>query len=484
MNIALYDNPTKVAYGAAILPCTEDFGPIYANSQDTGVNFDELSKIYPDIGSKNKIISFPDIDGRHLLVYAGLGKKGEINAEIIRSAYAEAIHVCAGFRKKNIALFSPEIPNGNIAVREISFTARLSLYKFTKFKEAKNDLSVENIYIISKQAKNEDVVYGDIVGSCVNVARDLANMPASSGTPTYFVNEAKKIVGIETEVLDRSDFINLGMGGLEAVSRGSSEPPKLLIMKYTPVKSQNASPIILVGKGITFDSGGISIKPSENLANLKFDKSGAAAVFGTIAAISSLRLSVNVIGLLPLTENMPDGNAYKPGDVIKHYNGITSEIISTDAEGRLVLADALAYGIERFSPRAAIDIATLTGAKVVALGNNIGALMGNDNDLIQLAIKASENTWERIWQLPLDEEFSDQIESEIADIKNTGGRAGGAETAGAFLKHFVGNVPWIHIDMHGKSEPYGQKKKAYLPDGASGFGVRLLVEIISSIYSK
>lgn len=238
---------------------------------------------------------------------------------------------------------------------------------------------------------------------------------------------------------------------------------------------------MIVGKGITFDSGGISIKPSENLDQMKFDKCGASAVLGALKAISEAKLKVHVVGLMPLTENLPGGNAYKPGDILKHYNGKTSEIISTDAEGRLVLADALSYGVEKFKPRFIVDLATLTGACVIALGNNIAGLMTNNEEITEKLMNASRRTWERLWQLPLDEDFNEQIKSNVADIKNTGGRPGGSETAGAFLSNFVGDTPWAHLDIAGTAWTQSNTaKKDYLSKGSTGFGTRLLFELISA----
>jgi leucyl aminopeptidase len=234
-----------------------------------------------------------------------------------------------------------------------------------------------------------------------------------------------------------------------------------------------------VGKGITFDSGGISLKPPEGMDEMKFDKCGAAAVLGTMKLVSELGLKKHVVGIMALTENLPGGNAYKPGDILKHYNGKTSEIISTDAEGRLVLADALAYGLEKYKPSRIIDLATLTGACIIALGNNYAGMMGNDDSFQRELVEASRNTWEKLWRLPLDDDFKDQIRSKVADIRNTGGRPGGAETAAAFLSYFVGETPWVHLDIAGTA--WTQEKTAktdYLPEGATGFGVRLLYEYL------
>ena len=315
------------------------------------------------------------------------------------------------------------------------------------------------------------------VAEATNYTRDIANMPPSRGTPTLFEKMARELQGVEVTAFGREDFIRLGMGGLEGVSRAATEPGKLVIMEYGP---KDEKPLLLVGKGITFDSGGISIKPSEAMDEMKFDKCGASAVLGIMKLASDLKLNRHIIGMMPLTENLPGGNAYKPGDILKHYNGKTSEILSTDAEGRLVLADALSYGVEKYDPYAVIDFATLTGACVIALGNNIAGLMGTDEKLKNQIKKASSNTWEKVWELPIDQDFMDQIKSEVADIKNTGGRPGGAETAGAFLRNFVGVKPWVHLDIAGVAWTQAKTVKTpYLPHGATGFGVRLIYQYLT-----
>ena len=456
----------------------EDFIPKKTEELFDICKLSESFKLFSYKGAIKETLVMPCERNAGLVMIIGLGKKAEYNYETLRVAYSAAITQCQTLHKESVTLCAPELLDSKIEAMELSFTARLTVYRFSKFRKKTDETQIKRVYIYSENGTSEDVERGDVIGESVNFARDLANMPATTGTPSYFVDQAEQIKGINIQVLEREDFIKLGMGGLEAVSRGSSEPAKLLIAKYENSKSD---PIMLVGKGITFDSGGISIKPSENLANLKYDKTGASAVIGAIKAIADLHMKINVVCLAPLTENMPDGNAYKPGDIVKHYNHVTSEIISTDAEGRLVLADALSYGIEKFNPRIVVDIATLTGAKMVALGHNIGAMMGNNDELMEKVMSAAKSSWEMLWPLPLTQEFKDLIKSDVADIKNSGGKPAGAETAGAFLSYFVGNVPWVHLDIHGKSEPLGTTMRNYLPAGASGFGVRLMVELASTL---
>ena len=263
------------------------------------------------------------------------------------------------------------------------------------------------------------------------------------------------------------------MGALIAVNAGSEEPPRFIILEYG-APSEDRDTLVFVGKGITFDSGGISIKPSGGMEEMKHDMSGAAAVIGAMQSIAMLKPPLHVVGLVPATENLPDGKALKPGDIITALSGKTIEVINTDAEGRLVLADALGYA-ERFSPAAVIDLATLTGACVVALGHAASGMMGNDEPLQERVRKAGETTGERVWPLPIWKDYHDQIKSHIADVKNTGGRWGGALTAGAFLEKFI-ERPWVHLDIAGTA--YTESSKSYCPKGATGVGVRLLVQLV------
>ncbi len=278
-------------------------------------------------------------------------------------------------------------------------------------------------------------------------------------------------------MLDESEIQELKMGGLLGVAQGSNKPPRFIIMEYSP-RVESAPTVVLVGKGVTFDAGGISIKPAANMAEMKMDMSGAAAVIGTCKAVASLKLPVKLIGLVPATENLLGGSALKPGDVLTHLNGKTSEVDNTDAEGRLILADALAYA-DRYAPDVIIDLATLTGACVVALGHHATGMMGNDQSTMDKLRASGERTYERVWQLPLFEEYEKQIKSDIADVKNVGGRWAGAITAALFLKHFVGSYKWVHLDIAGTAimEEAGE----YIPKGGSGVGVRLLTDFLTHI---
>jgi leucyl aminopeptidase len=307
----------------------------------------------------------------------------------------------------------------------------------------------------------------------------MVNEPANYMTPTRMAEIAKEIAGkydLELKVFDREDMEAMGMGALLGVAKGSNQPPKLIILTYKGDEHSEKA-LGFLGKGITFDSGGISIKPSEGMEEMKDDMAGAAAAMTAVVAIAQLKPKINVTAVIPTAENLPSGTALKPGDVLKAMNGKTIEIISTDAEGRLILADALSYA-QKLGLSPLIDLATLTGACRVALGTLYSGLFGNDQDLVDRVRKATESTGERMWQMPMPEEYKEQNKSEIADIKNAGNRHGGAITAALFLAEFVPNIPWVHIDIAGTA--FSAKESGYMVKGATGVGVRTLVELALS----
>ena len=286
---------------------------------------------------------------------------------------------------------------------------------------------------------------------------------------------------LSVKILEKKDAEKLGMGAYLSVAKGSKEPLKFIVLEYKSAKGKPAEagkPLVLIGKSITFDSGGISLKPSDGMEKMKYDMAGGAAVLGVIKAASVLKLPVNLIGILPATENLPGGSATKPGDIAKAITGKTVEIINTDAEGRLILADAIGYAIKHFKPKAIIDIATLTGACSIALGNEAIAMMGNDRKLLDDIKKSADNTYERVWEMPLFDEYKEYIKSDIADIKNTGGKTGSLVTAAYFLYEFAEKTPWVHLDIAGTA--WVEKDKPYIPKGASGIGVRLIMDMIKT----
>jgi leucyl aminopeptidase len=359
----------------------------------------------------------------------------------------------------------------------------LGVYQFNELKtlEREKIKEIEEVVILGEtmedvQAIDEGLRAGKIISEAVCMARDLVNGPSNRVTPTVIAEKARQIAkehGMEVEVLEVSQAETLGMGAFVAVAKGSQEPGKFIILEYN--KGKGLDTIALVGKGITFDSGGISIKPAERMELMKGDMSGAAAVLAIMKIASELQLPYHLVGIMPATENLPSGKAYKPGDVLKTLSGQTVEVISTDAEGRLILSDALTYSL-RYQPKAVVDLATLTGAVVVALGDYVTGLFGNDESLVKRAEEASHKTGEEVWRMPLWEEYFDYLKSDAADFRNVGTRSAGAIIGGIFLSRFVKNTPWVHLDIAGTA--YNEKERSYLPKGGTGVGIRLVVQML------
>jgi leucyl aminopeptidase len=318
------------------------------------------------------------------------------------------------------------------------------------------------------------------IAAGVRLAKDLGNLPGNVCTPSYLANSARELGReyghLKVKVLDTDKLKKLGMGALLAVARGSEEPPKFIIAEYRNAPSE-VKPIVLVGKGVTFDSGGLSIKPSKSMDEMKYDMCGAAGVLGTLRACAGLKLGVNVVGIIPATENLPGGRATKPGDIVSSHSGQTIEILNTDAEGRLILCDALSYAA-RYKPKLMVDVATLTGACMVALGQHPHGLFCNDQSLVDALLAAGQQTFDRAWQLPLWDEYKDELKSNFADMANIGGPYGGAITAASFLSRFVDNVPWAHLDIAGTAWHSGDKK------GATGRPVALLTQFLLNQAAK
>ena len=358
----------------------------------------------------------------------------------------------------------------------------LGAYRYGRYKTTPEEgAPLDRLTVIFNQRSRAGSVQngveaGRISAAGANLARDLSNAPGNDLPPRKLASKARemsKSYDLKCKILTRKNITKEKMGALLAVSAGSEEPPRFIILEYGE-PSDDYDTIVFVGKGITFDSGGISLKPGSGMEEMKHDMSGAAAVVGAMRAIGEMKPPLHVVGLIPSSENLPDGKALKPGDIITAYSGKTIEIINTDAEGRLVLADALGYA-DRYKPAAVIDLATLTGACVVALGHAASGMMGNNENLMTRVRSAGDTSGERVWPLPLWEEYHDEIKSHIADVKNTGGRWGGALTAGAFLEKFV-DYPWVHLDIAGPA--YSEKASDYCPQGATGVGARLLIQMI------
>jgi leucyl aminopeptidase len=366
-------------------------------------------------------------------------------------------------------------------IREGILTANDNLYRFDQFKSKKDErprplqsiaFAVSDQEALTREAEEAQRIAAAI-GKGVKLARDLGNLPGNVCTPTYLAEQATTLAGnfktIKTEILSRPEMEALGMGSLLSVARGSREEPKLIVMQYQG--GGDSKPIALVGKGITFDTGGISIKPAQTMDEMKYDMCGAASVLGTLQAVAELGLPLNVVGIIPSCENMPDGAATKPGDIVTSMSGQTIEILNTDAEGRLILCDALTYS-ERFEPDAVIDIATLTGACIIALGHLVHGLMGNDDPLVQELLSAGRLTGDRAWELPLHEEYQEALDSNFADVANVGDRAAGTITAASFLSRFTKTMRWAHLDIAGTAWKSGKEKSA------TGRPVPLLTEFL------
>jgi leucyl aminopeptidase len=365
----------------------------------------------------------------------------------------------------------------------------LGLYQYTPYKTVgREDLKeMEQLNIIADEKDfsliESAIKKAQIISRAVYFARDLISAPSNEMTPSIMAQKAREIArrkNVSCQVLDKAKMKEMGMNALLAVASGSNEESKFIILEYAGGK-KSAAPILLVGKGLTFDSGGISLKPADKMDEMKTDMSGGAAVMGVIMAAADLQLPLNITALIPSTENMPSGTACKPGDIIKSYSGKTIEVLNTDAEGRLILADALAYASE-FKPAAIIDVATLTGACVVALGDDVIGMLGTNDKLKKEIDKAAQTTGELVWELPLWESYHELIKSDIADYKNSSGRSAGTITAAAFLSKFAGDAPWVHLDIAGPA--WTNKEKTYIPKGASGVAVRLLVEFLRNRVQK
>jgi len=469
------------ACDALILPFTEgDFG-LYNNigSTTSGLVKKLFSKEFH--GKQNEVLLVPspeDIKPERILLI-GLGKKDEISTEKVRQAGGKAAVYLRDMGMKKIALSSRVLSSLKMSPADFMEGSLLGLYTFKRYVEEKNNKTIDSFVIPSKVSKvlKDDIHWIKTIASSVCFTRDLINTPSNDMTPSHLANAALSLErnNLLVKVLEKKDAEKLGMGAYLSVAKGSKEPPKFILLEY---KGAKRAPLALIGKSITFDSGGISLKPAEGMEKMKYDMAGGAVVLGIFKAVSELKLPVNLVGVLPAAENLIGGFAAKPGDVVRAINGKSVEIINTDAEGRLVIADAIGYA-KRFKPQAIIDIATLTGACSIALGNEAIAMMGNNRELINKIKKSADKTYERVWEMPLFDEYKEYLKSDIADIKNTGGKNGSLVTSAYFLYEFAGEVPWVHLDIAGTA--WIEKEKPYMPKGASGIGIRLMLNLLKEL---
>lgn len=422
------------------------------------------------------------------ILLVGLGKKKDARVDCVRQAMGTAVKRVrqAGASSFVTGLHGESLPKASVIelAQALVEGAILGTYQFTEYLSDKKAgaKTVARLTLVATDAwQVDDLKEGARRGAAAAEAamfvRDLCNHPANVMTPTRVAAEAKKIGrehGVRVKVLERAQAERMGMGAFLGVARGSHEPPKFIVLEYHGGR-RKGKPVVIVGKTITFDTGGISLKPSENMEQMKADMTGGAEVLATVRAAARLRLPIHLIGILPATENMPGGRAIKPGDILHSMSGKTIEVQNTDAEGRLILADGLAYAA-RLKPAAVIDIATLTGACVIALGQFAIGMFGNDEALKRSVRDAGLKTGERVWEMPLWEEYFEQLKSDVADMRNIGGRGGGMITAALFLSKFIGDHPWVHLDI--ASTDWSERERAYLPKGPTGIGTRLLIQYL------
>jgi leucyl aminopeptidase len=418
------------------------------------------------------------------ILLVGLGKEREFRDRQYREAVQLAIRQVADIGIGEITLYLPEIAvkKRDLAwkVEQAILVAEETLYRFDQMKSKPDEARKIPRKLTLAVPRRSELALGETaaargraIAAGVKLAKDLGNLPGNVCTPTYLAEQARAMAGeagIGIEVLEKAEIEKLGMGSFLSVAKGSDEPPRFIVLNYQG-GGKKQKPVVLVGKGITFDSGGISIKPAAEMDEMKYDMCGAASVLGTLRAAAELKLPLNIVGLIPTCENMPNGRANKPGDVVTSMSGQTIEVLNTDAEGRLILCDALTYA-ERLDPACVVDIATLTGACVIALGHVATGLLANDDGLARELLHAGDEAYDRCWQLPLWDDYAEQLKSNFADMANIGGRPGGTITAAAFLGKFAGKYDWAHLDIAGTAWKSGKEK------GGTGRPVPLLVHFL------
>lgn len=418
------------------------------------------------------------------LVLAGLGKRADVTLNKVRHAAGRAASVLRSAGAENIVIVADGLGfDEQECAQALVEGAALGLYRFLKYKTEQESTrkEIRSITLMTGSAASAKALQagaktGEVIAASTAMVRDMVSTPGADMTPSVVAGRAREIArefGLKLQVLERAQMQKLGMGAMLGVAQGSAQPPKFIIIEYR--KGGKKPVIALVGKTLTFDSGGISIKPADGMDKMKDDMSGGAAVLGAIRTAAALKLPLNIVGLLPATENMPGGKALKPGDILRTLSGQTIEIINTDAEGRLILSDALTFAC-RYKPAAIVNIATLTGACRIALGQEAAGMLGTGEKIKQLLREAGEKTGERVWELPLWEGYYDNIKSDIADMKNAGGRDGGVITAACLLSKFVEKYPWVHLDI--AATAWSEKDRPYTPKGATGFGMRLLTQFL------
>ncbi|MNK78028.1 Cytosol aminopeptidase [compost metagenome] len=468
-------------------------GALAALDETLGGAIASLSRDLPfkaQVGEAETLFRPAGIKAKRLIV-VGLGKPQELTAEALRKAFGAAFQGLIGttVTKAAILLDGVDTLGWEKASAAAVEAAVLASYRYKRYMTKGQDehRAPDSVTLVlpksgDLKAAKAGAEEARLVSEAANWVRDLVNTPGGDLTATDLAGEARTMAearGITCKVLDKKQLEKQGFGALLGVNQGSTEPPAFIILEYQGGKKKD-KPVVLVGKGVTFDTGGLCIKPAKGMEEMKTDMGGAGAVLGTLRAAADLKLPINLVGLIPSTDNMPSGSSLKPGDIVKTYNGMTMEIVDTDAEGRVVLSDALGYAAKNYDAKAIIDLATLTGSIIVALGMHVTGMFGKDKDqaLLDRIYKAGQETGEKVWQMPTWDVYEDLVKSDIADVKNSDPRRGDAIAGAMLLGKFVGEAPWVHLDIAGPS--WAESPKAYYDAGATGHGVRLLTEVLKN----
>lgn len=483
-------NPAKTETACLVIPMFKgsDLLPTAASLDDASERLIgqllERGDFDPALGNVQMIPFAPGLCAERLLL-VGLGEREKCQEGAFLKALDAAMVALTKLPVDEASIAFNDVPlesrDSSWKARKVLEAAERAVYRFDQFKSQPAPLARLNALTLFSEPENATLTQqgaqiGAAIGQGINYARTLGNLPGNVCTPSYLAQQAEQLGktsngALEVDILDEEALDALGAGSLLSVGRGSHEPTRLIVMKYNGATEREEAPHVLVGKGITFDTGGISLKPGEGMDEMKFDMCGAASVFGTVKTMLTLKPRLNLVFIVAAAENMPDGLATKPGDIIKTLKGLTVEVLNTDAEGRLVLCDALTYA-ERFKPASVVDIATLTGAVIVGLGHHATGLLSNDDDLALDLLEAGEASWDRAWHLPLWDEYQEQLESNFADLANIGGRPAGTITAACFLSRFADHFPWAHLDIAGTAWHSGKQK------GATGRPVGLLSQYL------
>jgi leucyl aminopeptidase len=476
-----------VAAAAAMQPKTAVAQIVFEGEAPNGRLAEALaaSRFTGGKGQTLDLIAPAGIDAARL-VLVGAGKREGFDGLAAEHAAANAYNALKGTGLEVLRLELP-VADAQTAVRA-GLGLRLAAYRFDKYRTkepADKKPSILRAQIAATEPEAALAAFPPFaaLADAVSFTRDLVSEPANILYPAEFARRVKELesLGLDVEILGEPEMTKLGMGSLLGVGQGSVRESQLVVIRWTGAADKAAAPIAFVGKGVCFDSGGISIKPADGMEDMKWDMGGAGAVAGLMHVLAARKAKVNVVGILGLVENMPDANAQRPGDVVTSMSGQTIEVINTDAEGRLVLADAIWYCQDRFKPKFIVDLATLTGAIITALGNDYAGLFSNNEELAANLLDASNTEGEPLWRMPLPEQYNKQIDSMIADVKNTGGRAGGSITAALFIQKFVNSVPWAHLDIASTAWKKPSSTPT-IPDGATGYGVRLLNRLVQEKY--